>query len=130
MVIRNVLGGELELCSLDPVTGCFRDGFCNVGSENHGHHTICAVLTKEFLEYEQSIGNDLITPRSEDRFPGLEAGDRWCITAEDWLRSYQSGAAPFVVLAATNEHVLELVPLETLREHSVDVPTGPEDLHH
>ena len=87
------------------------------------------MVTKEYLEHQFSLGNDLITPRPQKTFPGLEAGDRWCISAESWLRSQLDAAAPFVVLAATNEHVLEIVPLELLREYAVDVPAGPEELH-
>ena len=119
---RNVLGGELEPCGTDPMTGFFRDGCCNTGPEDRGSHTICAVVTAEFLAHQRSIGNDLTTPMPEYGFPGLVPGDRWCVTAVNWARAYRDGAAAPVVLASTNEAVLELVPLEALREHAVDVP--------
>jgi uncharacterized protein len=117
-----VLGGELELCGSDPVTGFFRDGCCATGPEDLGSHTICAVVTREFLEHQRSIGNDLITAMPQYRFPGLVPGDRWCVTARNWLRAHLDGAAAFVVLAATHEAVLDIVPIEVLREHAVDVP--------
>ncbi len=119
---RNVLGGELEPCGLDPVTGFFRDGCCRTGSEDRGSHTICAVMTGEFLEHQKSTGNDLISPVPGYRFPGLKPGDRWCVTAINWLRAHEDGAASFVVLASTSERALEIVPIEALREHAVDIP--------
>ena len=122
---RNVLGGDLELCSADPLTGFYRDGFCTAGPEDRGTHTICAVVTAEFLEHQRSIGNDLSTPRPEYRFPGLVPGDRWCVTAANWLRAHEDGAAAFVVLAGTHERALEIVPLAALEEHAVDVPADP-----
>ena len=122
---RNVLGGELIGCSTDPLTGWFRDGSCRTGPDDLGSHTICAVVTAEFLEHQRRIGNDLSTARPEFRFPGLNPGDRWCVTAPNWLRAHRDGAAAPVVLAATNERVLELVPIEVLREHAVDVPDDP-----
>ena len=128
MVDRNVLGGELEPCGTDPVTGFYRDGCCKTSAEDPGSHTICAVVTSEFLEHQLSIGNDLSTPMPEYGFPGLVAGDRWCVTAANWFRSHREGAAAFVVLASTNERALEIVSLEVLREHAVDVPAGPGDL--
>jgi hypothetical protein len=128
MVDRNVLGGELELCGGDPVTGFYRDGCCHTGPEDLGNHTICAVVTPEFLEHQRGIGNDLTTPVPEFRFPGLVPGDRWCVTAVNWLRAHRDGAAAYVVLASTHERALEVVPLEALREHAVDVPPGPGDL--
>jgi uncharacterized protein (DUF2237 family) len=118
----NVLGGQLEPCGSDPLTGFYRDGCCSTGAADIGLHTICAVVTAEFLEHQRSIGNDLSTPRPEFRFPGLTPGDRWCVTAANWLRAYQAGAAAPVVLAATHERTLAVVPLEALREHAVDVP--------
>jgi uncharacterized protein (DUF2237 family) len=120
---RNVLDGELELCGTDPVTGFYRDGCCNSGPEDRGSHTICAVLTAEFLEHQRGIGNDLSTPMPEYHFPGLVPGDRWCVTALNWLRAHQDGVAAPVVLASTNARVLDLVPLEVLRQHAVDVPS-------
>jgi uncharacterized protein len=123
MTERNVLGGELEECSQDPLTGFFRDGCCNTGPEDMGSHTICAVVSAEFLEHQRSIGNDLSTPMPEYRFPGLSPGDRWCVTARNWLRAHQDGVAAPVVLASTHERALDLVPIEVLREHAVDVPS-------
>jgi len=119
---RNVLGGDLEPCGTDPVTGFFRDGCCNTGPEDAGSHTICAVVTAEFLEHQRSIGNDLSTARPEFGFPGLVPGDRWCVTALNWARAYRDGVAAPVVLAATHEAVLGIIPLEVLRELAVDVP--------
>jgi uncharacterized protein len=118
----NVLGGPLDVCSLDPVTGFFRDGCCSTGPEDLGSHTICAVVTSDFLEHQRRIGNDLSTPMPQYRFPGLNPGDRWCVTARNWLRARHDGAAAHVVLSATNARVLELVPLEVLQHYAVDVP--------
>ena len=112
---RNVLGGELEPCGTDPLTGFFRDGCCSTGPEDLGSHTICAVVTAEFLAHQRSIGNDLSTPMPLYRFPGLVPGDRWCVTAVNWLRAYEDGAASYVVLASTHERALEIVSLEALR---------------
>jgi hypothetical protein len=125
---RNVLGGDLEPCSSDPLTGFFRDGCCTTGPQDLGSHTICAVVTAEFLEHQRGIGNNLSTPVPQYRFPGLVPGDRWCVTAGNWLRAYRDGAAAFVVLASTHERALDIVPIEALREHAVDVPHGPGDL--
>ncbi len=122
---RNVLGGALEACSLDPVTGWFRDGTCRTGPGDLGSHTICAVMTSDFLAHQLSIGNDLVTPRERFRFPGLSPGDRWCVTATNWLHAHRDGAAAPVVLAATDQHVVEVVPLEVLRRYAVDVPDDP-----
>jgi len=122
---RNVLGGPLEPCGTDPVTGFYRDGCCATGPEDLGSHTICAVVTTEFLEHQQSIGNDLVTAVPQFAFPGLVPGDRWCVTARNWLRAHDDGAAAYVVLASTNERVLDIVPLDALREHAVDVPADP-----
>jgi uncharacterized protein (DUF2237 family) len=128
MAERNVLGGELEPCGTDPLTGFYRDGCCNSGPEDLGSHTICAVVTSEFLEHQRSIGNDLVTPMPAYLFPGLVPGDRWCVTAANWLRAYSDGAAAPVVLACTHERALEIVPLRALREHAVDVPESPASL--
>jgi len=122
MADRNVLGGELETCGTDPVTGFHRDGCCTTGPEDAGSHTVCAVVTAEFLAYMQLVGNDLSTPRPEWAFPGLVPGDRWCVVALRWLQAYDAGRACPVVLAATHERALDLVPLEALQEHAVDVP--------
>lgn len=125
---RNVLGGNLEPCGIDPVTGFHRDGWCHSGPEDLGSHTICAVVTGEFLDHQRSIGNDLSTPRPEFRFPGLVPGDRWCVTAANWLRAHADGSAAPVVLASTDERALEIVPIEALRQHAVDVPADPSSL--
>lgn len=122
MTERNVLGTELEPCGTDPMTGFFRDGCCTTGPQDRGSHTICAVVSAAFLEHQRGIGNDLSTPRPEYGFPGLVPGDRWCVTAVNWARAYADQAAAPVVLAATNEAVLQIVPLTALREHAVDVP--------
>jgi uncharacterized protein (DUF2237 family) len=125
---RNVLGGPLESCSHDPLTGFYRDGCCHTGPGDVGSHTICAVVSAEFLEYQQSIGNDLSTPMPDYRFPGLQPGDRWCVTARAWRLAYEDGVAAFVVLASTHERALDVVPLELLREYAVDVPADPGSL--
>jgi uncharacterized protein (DUF2237 family) len=117
---RNVLGGPLQPCGVDPVTGFYRDGDCATGPEDLGSHTVCAVVSTEFLAMQRELGNDLSTPRPEYGFPGLRPGDRWCVVAVRWLQAYQ--AASGVVLAATNERALEIVPIEALRQHAVDVP--------
>lgn len=118
----NVLGTELEPCSSDPVTGFFRDGACTFGVQDVGSHTICAVMTSEFLTHQQLIGNDLVTPLPAYDFPGLRPGDRWCVTARNWVRAHADGAPAPVVLASTNEAVLDIVPLTVLRMYAVDVP--------
>jgi uncharacterized protein (DUF2237 family) len=119
---RNVLGGPLQPCGIDPVTGFYRDGHCSTGPDDLGSHTVCAVVSADFLEMQRALGNDLSTPRPEYGFPGLRPGDRWCVVAVRWLQAYQAGAAAGVVLAATNERALEIVPIEALRQHAVDVP--------
>ena len=123
-----MLGGRLESCSEDPLTGFYRDGCCHTGPGDLGSHTICAVVSAEFLEYQQSIGNDLSTPMPEYRFPGLGPGDRWCVTTQAWLRAYEEGVAAFVVLASTHERALDAVPLDVLRQYAVDVPADPSSL--
>src|SRR2546430_4389206 len=125
---RNVLGGELEPCGTDPVTGFFRDGTCSSGPEDIGSHTVCAVVTSEFLAHQARVGNDLSTPRPEYQFPGLQPGDRWCVVAARWLQAYEAGVAAPVVLAATHARALDIVPLDALREHAVDVPADPGSL--
>ncbi len=122
---RNVLGGALESCSIDPLTGFYRDGCCHTGPADLGSHTICAVVSVEFLEYQVQIGNDLSTPVPQYGFPGLVPGDRWCVTAGNWLRAHDAGVAAYVVLAATHERALEVVPLEVLQKYAVDVPADP-----
>jgi uncharacterized protein (DUF2237 family) len=118
----NVLGQPLEPCGTDPVTGFYRSGDCTCGPEDIGIHAVCSVVTREFLEHQQSVGNDLSTPRPEWGFAGLVPGDRWCVVAARWYQAYVDGSAAPVVLAATNRRALEIVPLEALREHAVDVP--------
>ncbi|MGH3650527.1 MAG: DUF2237 family protein [Acidimicrobiia bacterium] len=125
MSSRNVLGGSLESCSVDPMTGWFREGSCETSPDDVGSHTICAVMTREFLEHQASIGNDLTTPAPAFHFPGLNPGDRWCVTARNWLRAHQDGVAAPVVLAASHERVLDIVPLEVLESYAVDVPDDP-----
>ncbi len=125
---RNVLGEPLQPCGDDPVTGFYRDGCCRSGAEDLGSHTICAVVSAEFLEHQRRIGNDLTTPVPQYGFPGLSPGDRWCVTAANWLRAHRDGAAAWVVLGSTHERALEVVPLEALREHAVDVPADAGEL--
>lgn len=125
---RNVLGGPLEPCGTDPMTGFFRDGCCSTGPEDLGSHTVCAVVTTEFLGHQQRVGNDLVTPRPEYNFPGLRPGDRWCVVAARWLQAYEAGAAAPVVLASTHARALDIVPLDALRAHAVDVPADPSSL--
>lgn len=125
---RNVLGGVLEPCSDDPITGFYRDGRCTTGREDLGSHTICAFMTAEFLHHQRGIGNDLVTPLAAYGFPGLRPGDRWCVTARNWLRAYDDGAAAPVILGATNEAALEIVPLSVLQELAVDVPPDASGL--
>ena len=122
---RNVLGGPLQECGKDPVTGFYRDGCCTSGPEDVGSHTVCAVLTAEFLEHQRSVGNDLVTPRPEWQFPGLRPGDRWCVVAARWAQALQDGVPAPVVLASTHERALDVVPLEALQAHAVDVPDDP-----
>jgi uncharacterized protein (DUF2237 family) len=125
---RNVLGTELEPCGTEPLTGFYRDGCCSTGPEDVGSHTVCAVATAEFLDHQRSIGNDLSTPMPQYRFPGLVPGDRWCVTAANWLRAHLDGVAAPVVLASTHERALDVVPRAILEEHAVDVPTDPGSL--
>jgi uncharacterized protein (DUF2237 family) len=125
---RNVLGDPLETCSTEPLTGFYRDGCCRTGPGDLGSHTICAVVSAEFLQHQQTIGNDLVTPIPAYRFPGLKPGDRWCVTTHNWLRSHEEGVAAFVVLAATHERALEIVPLDVLKHYAVDVPADPGSL--
>jgi len=125
---RNVLGGPLQPCGVDPVTGFYRDGHCATGPEDLGSHTVCAVVSTEFLELQRQLGNDLSTPRPEYDFPGLRPGDRWCVVAVRWLQAYRDGAAAPVVMASTNARALDVIPLEVLSEHSVDVPADVRGL--
>ena len=118
---QNVLGTELEVCSLDPLTGFYRNGCCDTGGEDAGVHTVCVVVTDEFLAFSASVGNDLSTPHPELGFDGLEAGDRWCLCASRWTEALQAGVAPRVVLAGTHVRTLEWADLDDLRAHAVDV---------
>lgn len=115
---RNVLGGPLRPCSLDPVTGFFRNGCCDTSGDDLGLHTVCAEMTATFLAYSRAAGNDLSTARPEFGFPGLQPGDRWCLCAGRWLEAYEAGVAPPVVLGATHEATLRIIPLEVLRTHA------------
>ena len=114
----NVAGGKLLECSADPLTGFYRDGCCGTGPEDAGSHTVAAVLTEEFLAFSRQAGNDLSTPRPEFGFPGLEAGERWCVCAGRWLEAQRAGVAPPVVLAATHQRALDVIPIELLLEHA------------
>ena len=114
---RNVLGGRLEPCSVDPLTGFFRDGACNTAPQDRGSHTVCARVTREFLDYIRSQGNDLITPAPQYDFPGLEPGDQWCVCAASWRQAFEAGVACPVVLEATHEDALKIVDLAELEQH-------------
>ncbi|MBB4287368.1 DUF2237 family protein [Roseospira goensis] len=118
---RNVLGGPLEPCSMRPLTGFFRDGCCNTGAADVGSHTVCAVMTLEFLEFSRRAGNDLLTPRPDFGFPGLKQGDRWCVCAPRWLEAFEVGLAPPVVLEATHERALEVLELAELKAYKAKV---------
>lgn len=124
----NVIGGQLEECGKDPMTGFYRDGCCNTGPQDQGSHTVCVVVTAEFLAHQQRVGNDLSTPRPEFSFPGLQPGDRWCVVAVRWMQAQKDGAAAPVVLASTHERALEVIPLEVLKGKAVDVPSDPGGL--
>ena len=117
----NVLGGELQDCSFDPVTGFFRDGCCNTNAQDVGSHTICVRLTEEFLEFSKASGNDLSTPMPQFNFPGLNHGDQWCLCAARWLQAYDQKMAPKVRLTATHERALDIVPLEALKAYALDL---------
>lgn len=123
----NVNSGLIEVCSLEPLTGFFRDGYTNTGPDDFGSHTVCAVVSKEFLDQQKAAGNDLITPFPEFNFPGLKPGDRWAVCASRWQQAFENGAACGVVLAATNIESLKFVDEAALRAHAVDVPN---DLSH
>jgi uncharacterized protein (DUF2237 family) len=118
---RNVLGGPLAVCSAAPRTGYFRDGCCNTGPDDAGIHVIYARMTREFLDFERSRGNDLVTPIPEAQFPGLKPGDRWCVCAGRWREAFDAGVAPPVVLEATHEEALAIVRLADLRRHALDL---------
>lgn len=120
----NVLGGRLNSCSRDPMTGFFRSGTCDTCAEDHGSHTVCAVMTEEFLAFSKYVGNDLSTPRPEFSFPGLKPGDAWCLCASRFLQAHEDGCAPLVNLTATHQRALDIVPIEVLRAHDRDAADG------
>jgi uncharacterized protein (DUF2237 family) len=117
----NVFGEAIDPCCFDPVTGFYRDGHCHTGPQDLGTHTVCAKMTDEFLRFSKAAGNDLSTPRPEFGFPGLKAGDRWCLCALRWLEAFKGDAAPRVYLRATNEKTLEMIPLSTLKPYALDL---------
>jgi len=117
---RNVLGGTLASCSQEPLTGFYRDGCCNTGPDDVGLHIVCARVTRAFLDFAREHGNDLVTPRPEFHFRGLKPGDRWCLCAGVWRQAYEAGVAPPVVLEATHEEALAVVPLAILKDHAID----------
>nr|WP_322488805.1 DUF2237 domain-containing protein [Chloroflexus sp.] len=123
---RNVLGNALTPCSMQPLTGFYRNGCCDTGPHDAGLHVVCAQVTAEFLAFSRSRGNDLITPRPEYSFPGLKPGDRWCLCALRWLEAYDAGVAPPVILAATHEAALTVIPRETLLRYALDVADAGE----
>lgn len=110
----NVFGEKLEICSESPMTGYYRTGCCETGTDDLGTHTVCSIMTQEFLEFSKSRGNDLMTPIRAYDFPGLKSGDRWCLCALRWLEAYKAGVAPAVILEATNEKTLKIIPLNIL----------------
>ncbi|MDA8435626.1 MAG: DUF2237 domain-containing protein [Actinomycetales bacterium] len=124
----NVHGDPLEVCSLEPLTGFYRDGYCNTGPEDVGSHTVCTVLTAEFLEHQKQLGNDLVTPMPQYGFPGLAPGDRWAVCAGRWLQSYAAGVGAPVLLRATNAAALDVVPLDALLACAADAPDDPSAL--
>ena len=123
---RNVLGGPIDPCSMAPLTGFYRDGCCNTGPEDLGLHVVCTRVTREFLAFARRQGNDLVTPAPEYGFPGLKPGDRWCVCAATWRQAYEAGVASPVVLAATHEETLAVIPLDVLKELAVDLQGGPQ----
>lgn len=125
---RNVWGEPLQPCGTEPMTGFYRDGCCSTGPDDLGSHTLCAVVSAEFLEHQRSIGNDLSTPMPLYGFPGLTPGDRWCVTAANWWRAHQAGVAAPLVLASTHARALDIVPMDVLRAYAVDVPDDPSML--
>jgi uncharacterized protein (DUF2237 family) len=118
---QNVLGSVLQCCCSDPKTGFYRDGYCRTGSGDSGVHTVCVVMTVEFLRFSYNRGNDLITPHPDWEFPGLKPGDRWCLCVTRWVEAFEAGVAPAVMLEATHASALEWVSLEDLQAHAADV---------
>jgi uncharacterized protein (DUF2237 family) len=125
---QNILGEELQVCSVDPLTGFYRDGYTTTGPDDLGSHTVCTVVTAEFLEHQKQIGNDLSTPYPEYGFPGLRPGDHWAVCAPRWMQSFAAGVKAPVVLRATNEAALAAVPIEALRECAADAPDDLAEL--
>ena len=121
---KNVLGTGLQTCSENPMTGFFRDGCCNTSPEDRGLHTVCVVLTDEFLEFSKSRGNDLSTPMPHYSFPGLKGGDKWCLCALRWVEAYRAGKAPKLILESTHELMLQIVPLEILQRFAHNKQSG------
>lgn len=117
---KNVLGGSLRPCCKFPMTGFYRDGYCNTGPEDVGRHVVCIRVTDEFLAFSKAAGNDLSTPHPEYDFPGLIAGDQWCLCAARWQEAFEAGAAPAVILVSTHESALEIVKLKDLKDHAAD----------
>lgn len=115
---KNILGGKLQVCSTAPMTGFYRDGCCHTGPDDTGRHVVCAIVTEAFLQFSRSKGNDLITPQPAYRFPGLKAGDRWCLCALRWKEAWQAGCAPLIIAEATHEKALDYIPLEHLLEYA------------
>lgn len=118
---RNVLGESLKPCSFDPITGFYRDGCCATGPQDVGRHVVCAAVTSAFLEFSKSRGNDLMTPRPEFGFPGLKPGDRWCLCADRWREALEHDVAPMVILQATHEAALDVIDLQDLKRHALDL---------
>ena len=119
-IVINIFGDEIEACCYDPMTGYYRDGFCNTDEHDHGSHVVCAVMTDDFLEFSKSKGNDLTTPRPEFNFPGLKEGDRWCLCALRWKEAYDAGVAPKVFLESCHLNSLNFVTKEQLAEYAVN----------
>ena len=117
----NIFNEPLEACSFDPVTGFFRSGCCETSEQDTGSHTVCAIMTEEFLKFSKSKGNDLSTPVPAFDFPGLNSGDRWCLCAARWLEAYEAGSAPSIIARATHRRALEIIPMEVMKEFSLDI---------
>ena len=117
----NIFNEPLEACSFDPVTGFFRSGCCETSEQDTGSHTVCAIMTEEFLKFSKSKGNDLSTPVPAFDFPGLNSGDRWCLCAARWFEAYEAGSAPSIIARATHRRALETIPMEVMKEFSLDI---------
>ena len=117
----NIFNEPLEPCSFDPVTGFFRSGCCETSEQDTGSHTVCAIMTEEFLKFSKSKGNDLSSPVPAFDFPGLNSGDRWCLCAARWLEAYEAGSAPSIIARATHRRALEIIPMEAMKEFSLDI---------